>query len=191
MFFQKFGKKFYQGVLLREILKPRVKVLCRTGKSPSLYYHDHATNADLHDDQKVLDDVFGSCKVLPFAKKLGREARGREYIQPVDRKPFWRAKNVPKSVCDCDMSLFAVSSVFPTLNLVENVNGYLRSVWQRECGPQGKLQWYGGKQKRIDVLDKCVRIVNEDKKFFRKLYDNAHVRHEHVRDSQGEIYRFS
>ncbi len=173
------------------MLKPRVKALSRSNQTASMYYHDHATNADLHDDEKLLDNVFGSCSVILFCKSICCEAKGREFIQPVDRTPYWRAKSTPKAVCDCDLSDFAVPSASPTLNLVENVNGFLRSVWQRECGPGGKLHWSGGKQKRIDVLDKCVRIVNADKTFFRKLYDNANKRHEFVRDSGGEIYRFS
>ncbi len=137
------------------------------------------------------DNVFGSCKVIPFCKKICRERKGREYIQPKNAQPYWRAKSVPKAVCDCELKEFAVPSASPTLNLVENVNGYLRTVWQQQCGPNGKLSWSGGKQKRIDVLDKCVRIVNNDKKFFQKLYSNANTRHEFVRDSGGEIYRFS
>ncbi len=188
VFFEKFTKRLYQDTLLSKILKPRIQTLRRCGQSPTLYYHDHATNSDLHDDEKMIDSVFGTCKVIPFCKPICNEQQGREFIEPEDRKSYWRAKIRPKKVCTCEMNELAVPSASPTLNLVENVNGYLRTVWQRECGPNGGLSWYGGKKRRIDVLDKCIRIVNSDKSFFRKLYDHAHIRHEHVATNGGDLY---
>ena len=85
----------------------------------------------------------------------------------------------------------SVPSASPELNLVENVNGYLRYVWQQQCGPNGPLQWRGGKQKRIDVLDACIKIVASDKAFFKNLYDGAVKRHKFVAESGGELYKSS
>ncbi len=63
---------------------------------------------------------------------------------------------------------------------------YLRTVWQQKCGRP--LKWGGGKQRKIDVLDVCIRIVDKDKNFFKNLYEHAHVRHEYVRDNGGDLY---
>ncbi len=107
VFFVKFDRRFYTDTLLLEILKPRIKVLTATSKKPSFYYHDHATNGDLHDDEKMCDNVFGSCKVIPFCKKICRGSKGREYIEPKNAQPYWRAKSLPKAVCDCELKEFA------------------------------------------------------------------------------------
>ncbi len=56
-------------------------------------------------------------------------------------------------------------SASPELILVESMNGYLRTVWQEQCGPNGPLGWSGGKRRRIDVIDQCVKIVDDDKVF--------------------------
>ena len=191
VFFVPFTKEFYQQVLLREILKPRLAALKAQRRPCSFYYHDGATNADLHDDEKLLEEVFESSTPLPFAPSLCREAAGREYIEPMDRRPYWRRKTVPCDECECIFDEFAVPSASPDLNLDENANGRLRSIWQQQCGRNGPLSWSGGRKRRMRVIDECVKILDSEKAFFKKLYENAHKRHTYMIETSGDRYKLS
>ncbi len=191
VFFEKFTKRFYQGTILPEHVKPLLRNLRGHHRTASFYYHDGATHQDLHDDEKLCDDVFGNCSVIPFMPPICLVDAGREHITPYNREAYWRKKSMPSEECLCEFKEMSVASASPELNLVENANGYLRYIWEQQCGPNGPLTWGGGRKKRIDVLEKCIQILSEDKSFFQKMYDGAPERHKFVAENNGAMYRSS
>ncbi len=186
---EKFTAKYFRRILAENI-QPALQKLRGSAQEHSNFYHDKVTNSAKLYDADLMDIVFGAGKWMPHAPPICREPAGREYIRPEDRAPYWRAKTVAQDDCDCKAAGLLVPSASPELNLNENANGYLRSVWVAACGPHGEEKWTGGRRHRFGVLKKMIEKVDGDKEFFRKLYANANARYEYVRDNGGAICPF-
>lgn len=182
------GVDYFQEVLRSE-LKPVVHRYDRSRQKLRHWYHDHVTNSSKLYDTEEMDEVFGAGRWLQFAPKICREPDGQMWIEPTaKRRGFFRAKSKAKTECSCIPTNGGaqVPSSSPDLNLAEYAQGMLRTMLNDSIR-DGEEEWRGNVTKKMAVVKRLVNKLNDDKPFFRKLWDGHSRRCQKVVESEGGL----
>ncbi len=188
-------KKFHQ--LLTSHLKPMIAKAKHSRSHLRFFYHDHVTNSSTIYDVTKMNKALGEGLWLPFAPKLCREQVDVMQMPAIERngrkiKAHSKAKVAAKKVCECNTSegyvksgQFVASSA-PDLNLIEYANGQLRQIVWEEVA-EGREEWKGSVQKKMDVVKRCINLMNEKKRYWWKLFEHHHLRCKRIVEAGGDI----
>jgi len=188
LYSEKMTVEFFQKVL-REDLKPKIKDWHRSRQKLRWWYHDHVTNSLTLYVPQQMNAIFGVGRWLQFSPPLCREQDGFITIAASEKRREHQRRNmVPKTVCNCEPTSNGkqVPSSSPDLNLAEYAQGMLRSMLVQAV-EDGEEVWRGNVKKKMMIVSRLVNKLNENKRFFQKLYDGHTARCQKVVDTNGGL----
>ena len=71
----------------------------------------------------------------------------------------------------------------------ENAQNQLRQVVQKLCGEGGDLQWSGNAHDKMAVLRKAIKVLDNDKLYWRKLFSALKGRYQWVAQNDGALLK--
>jgi len=185
---EKMTVEFFQQTL-KDYLKPKIDDYARSRQKLRHFYHDHVTNSSKLYEPSKMNDVFGEGRWLQFAPPICREQDGFITIAASEKRREHQRKNmVPKNDCPCDPTNGGrhVASSCPDLCLAEYGQGMLRSMLVKAVAAHEEV-WRGNVKKKMYVVTRLVNKLNENKRFFQKLFDGHAARCQKVLDTNGDI----
>lgn len=174
---------------LNEKLKPAISEYSRSRQKLKFWCHDHVTNSSKLYDPDSMNAALGEGRWLQFSPPICREQDGFMTIAATQtRREYQRKKMVPKKKCDCDPTDGGrhVPSSSPDLNLAEYAQGMIRSLLLKAVNSKEE-DWTGNAKKKMCIVMRLVNKLNEDKRFFFRLWDGHDARCKKVIASGGDI----
>lgn len=174
---------------LNDFLKEKIPDFQRSRQKLRWWYHDHVTNSSKLYDEETMNDVLGEGKWLQFSPAICREQDGHITIAATNKRREHLRKNmVPKTHCECEPTAEGkhVPSSSPDLNLAEYAQGMLRTMLLKAVR-SNEVEWKGNAKKKMMIIRQLVNELNQNKQFWRKLYEGHEARCQCVVDTKGDL----